>query len=87
MAGVAYVGAAGQAGLVLLIRSQAGDVDDGIPSVRAVGAIAPDAGDPSEGRSFNLEIQNSTCTLNAIIRGELSPPSPTPSSPVGGAVV
>ena len=31
--------------------------------------------------------QNSILPWNAIIRGELSPPSPTPSSPVGGEMV
>ena len=31
--------------------------------------------------------QNSSLAWNAIMRGELSPPSPTPSSPVGGEVV
>jgi hypothetical protein len=32
-------------------------------------------------------IQNSTRACNAIMRGELSPPKPTPSRPVGGEVV
>jgi len=32
-------------------------------------------------------IQNSSRTWNATIRGELSPPKPTPNNPVGGAVV
>ena len=31
-------------------------------------------------------LQNSRRAWNAIIRGELSPPNPTPSSPVGGEV-
>ena len=31
--------------------------------------------------------QNSNRAWNAIMRGELSPPSPTPSKPVGGEVV
>jgi hypothetical protein len=31
--------------------------------------------------------QNSILPWNAIMRGELSPPSPTPSSPVGGEIV
>jgi hypothetical protein len=31
--------------------------------------------------------QNSILPWNAIMRGELSPPSPTPSSPVGGEMV
>src|ERR1700733_2878013 len=31
--------------------------------------------------------QNSILPWNAIIRGELSPPSPTPSKPVGGEIV
>jgi hypothetical protein len=30
--------------------------------------------------------QNSTRAWNAIMRGELSPPNPTPNSPVGGEV-
>ena len=32
-------------------------------------------------------VQNSNRSWNAIIRGELSPPKPTPSKPVGGDVV
>ena len=32
------------------------------------------------------DLQNSSRAWNAIIRGELSPPNPTPSSPVGGEV-
>src|ERR1039458_6845056 len=35
------------------------------------------------GRHF----QNSIRPSNAIMRGELSPPNPTPSSPVGGEIV
>ena len=31
-------------------------------------------------------LQNSSRAWKATIRGELSPPNPTPSSPVGGAV-
>src|ERR1017187_3935216 len=31
-------------------------------------------------------LQNSNRAWNAIIRGELSPPNPTPNSPVGGEV-
>ncbi len=31
--------------------------------------------------------QNSIRPSNAIMRGEVSPPSPTPSSPIGGEVV
>jgi len=31
-------------------------------------------------------LQNSSRASNAIIRGELSPPNPTPNSPVGGEV-
>jgi hypothetical protein len=31
--------------------------------------------------------QNSSRAWSAIMRGELSPPKPTPSSPVGGEVV
>jgi hypothetical protein len=43
---------------------------------------------PSFGiRSPMIIIQNSIRAWNAIIRGELSPPKPTPRSPVGGDVV
>jgi hypothetical protein len=44
-------------------------------------------GDP-RGRLMKMlrRLQNSSRAWNAIIRGELSPPNPTPSSPVGGAV-
>ena len=35
---------------------------------------------------FRKAPQNSSRAWNAIMRGELSPPNPTPSSPVGGEV-
>jgi hypothetical protein len=36
---------------------------------------------------FHAVCQNSRRAWNATIRGELSPPRPTPNNPVGGAVV
>jgi len=45
------------------------------PPAAPVTVVAPPDGD-----------QNSTCASNATIRGELSPPNPTPSNPVGGDV-
>ncbi len=36
---------------------------------------------------LSAEFQNSILPWKAIMRGELSPPSPTPSSPVGGEMV
>lgn len=36
---------------------------------------------------IRIVAQNSILPWKAIMRGELSPPSPTPSSPVGGEIV
>jgi len=36
---------------------------------------------------FGIAAQNSNLAWNAIIRGLLSPPNPTPSKPVGGEVL